>query len=1010
MGFMIVNRFVVISAAVFLMCNITLGQQFNFRNYTVREGLAQSQVYCLLQGSRGYMWMGTNGGGLSRFDGSEFKNYTLRDGLEGNFVQALFEDQDGIIWIGSEKGLSSFDGQAFRSHFRQELAGHMLLAIHQDLEGHYWVGTDQGIFQFKDSTLTNFSKDHQLESATIFSFYQSQNGQLWAGTNRGLLLLGESPQWISLRETLRSNYITAISEDTTGRLWVAALDGGVAVREKEGFRAFLDIPSRVIQALYADDDGRMWMGTQDRGVYIWNPVDSSLISFTEREGLCKNDIRGIVQDHWGNVWLGSSGGGVSCYTGTQFEHYDRSNRLVANRVYAVLRDSSGSIWHAASNRGLSVLTDSSLVHFDRSNGFLNTTVKALFEDRNGRIWIGTEQEGLAMYDTAGFNFYDRAGSDLVGNRIKDIDQDTAGHIWVATTEGLSELIQNDSISNQFEFINYGIGSALPSRSINAIHFDTLDRLWSATRTGGLVCLQNGMVKYHLANRDGLPGNNIRAIVEDTSGYLWLGFAGNGVARVSLYRDTFAIDVLPLTELRSGNVYVLALDRQQNLWIGSQEGVEQVTLDESRWLKDLQFYGKYEGFTGIETCQNAVTMDQVGNLWFGTMNGLTKYRSNYVPTSTPPPILHFTNVLLFYKPIQETEYTDFATPWGGLKAGLVLPYRQNDLGFEFKGIHLTHPEKVTYSWMLEGRDTDWRPPSNNDNVLYANLAPGKYTFKVKAFNETGLTNDVPQSVTFEILPPFWEEPWFRISSIAFIVLLIGLLFRWRLQSVRRKARQQQEKLSMEKKVLELEQKALQLQMNPHFIFNTLNSIQGLISVQDQRTARYYLARFSRLMRATLEHSRSSWISLEEEISNLKDYLVLEQFGHQDAFDFQIKTDPEIDPECCYLPPLMIQPFVENAIIHGVGPLAEKGNILLKFSLENGQLHCLIEDNGVGRTKSGEMKSQRDQHHKSMGLQVTQERLDLLQQNGQPNLEIQDLVAADGSPAGTRVMLRLPIEME
>ncbi len=992
------------------MCNITVGQQFNFRNYSVREGLAQSQVYCLLQGSRGYLWLGTNGGGLSRFDGSEFRNYSIRDGLEGNFVQALFEDQDGMIWIGSEKGLSRFDGQAFQPHFRKELAGKMLLAIHQDRQGTYWLGTDQGVFQFMDSTLIDYSKAHQLEPATIFSFYESREGQLWAGTNRGLLQLGQSPQWRSLRGILRSNYITAISEDTTGRLWVAALDGGLAISDKGGFKPFLDIPSRIIQTLYADAEGRMWMGTQDQGVFIWNPGDSSLISFTEREGLCKNDIRGIVQDRWGNVWLGSSGGGVSCYTGTQFEHYDRSNRLVANRVYAVLRDSAGQIWHAVSNRGLSVMTDSTMIHYDRSNGFLNTTVKALFEDRSGRIWIGTEQEGLAMYDTAGFHFYRSVHDGLAGDRIKDVDQDTAGNIWVATTEGLSQLIPNDSITDQFEFVNYGVGSNLPSRSLNAIHFDTLGRLWGATRTAGLFCLEEGVIKYHLSTRKGLPGNNIRAMVEDTSGYLWVGLAGNGVARIPLYRDTFAIDVLPLEELRSGNVYLLALDGLQNLWIGSQEGVDQVTLDESRWFKDIQFYGKYEGFTGIETCQNSVTMDEVGNLWFGTMNGLTKYRSNYVPTSTPPPVLHFTNVLLFYKPIQETEYAGYATAWGGLKAGLVLPYRQNDLGFEFKGIHITHPEKVTYSWMLEGRDTDWRPPSTSSSVLYANLAPGTYTFKVRAFNEVGLTNEIPKSVTFEILPPFWQKPWFRILSIGLITLLIGLIFRWRLQAVRRKARRQQEKLSMEKKVLELEQKALQLQMNPHFIFNTLNSIQGLITLQDQRTARYYLARFSRLMRATLEHSRSSWISLEEEVNNLKDYLVLEQFGQRDAFDFQITIAPEIEPETCYIPPLMIQPFVENAIIHGVGPLSEKGNILLQFSLENGQLLCRIEDNGIGRSKSGELKNQRDQHHKSMGLQVTQERLDLLQQNGTSNLEIQDLIAADGTPAGTRVLLRLPMEME
>ncbi|GJM35746.1 MAG: hypothetical protein DHS20C18_47470 [Saprospiraceae bacterium] len=992
------------------MCNVILGQQFNFRNYSVREGLAQSQVYQLLQDSRGYLWMGTYGGGLSRFDGTEFKNYTFRDGLEGNFIQALIEDQAGNIWIGSEKGLSCFNGQSFQRYFTNELRGKTILAIHEDRNGTFWLGTDQGVFQIQDSILFDYSAKFQLPEANIFSFYEGRHGQLWAGTNRGLLQFGESPTWISLREKLRSNYVTAICEDTTGRLWVAALDGGLAILEDNKVQPFQDAPSRIIQSLYADQEGRIWMGTQDQGVFIWNAADSSLISFTEKEGLCKNDIRVITQDRWENIWLGSSGGGVSCYSGNQFEHYDRSNRLIANRVYAVLRDSTGQIWHAVSNRGVAVMTDSSEVLYNQDNGFLNTTVKALFEDRSGRIWIGTEKDGLAMKDTAGFHFYRRYTDGLVGDRIKDIDQDREGNIWVATTEGLSQLIPNDSISHQFQIVNYGQESELPSRSLNAIHFDSLGRLWCATRNRGLACLKDGELLYHFLENQGLPGNQVRVMVEDSSGYLWLGMAGPGVARIPLYRDSFPIEVLPLEALRSGNIYLLALDVHQDLWIGSQEGVDKVTLDESRWFKDIQFYGKSEGFTGIETCQNAVTIDESGNLWFGTMNGLTKYRSNYTPRLTAPPVLHFTKVLLFYKPIQETEYAGFATSWGSMRPGLVLPYRENDLGFEFKGIHLTHPEKVTYSWMLEGRDTDWRPASTNSNVMYANLAPGSYTFKVQAFNENGQTSDQPQSLSFEILPPFWQKPWFRILVIGLAVLLIGLIFRWRLQAVRRKARRQQEQLSMEKKVLELEQKALQLQMNPHFIFNTLNSIQGLITVQDQRTARYYLARFSRLMRATLEHSRSNWISLEEEINNLKDYLVLEQFGHHDSFDFQIKLDPAIDPDNCYIPPLMIQPFLENAIIHGIGSMTGKGNICLNFTFENKQLICGIEDNGVGREKASQLKNQRDHHHKSMGLQVTQERLELLHQNGQKSLEIQDLRDADGSPAGTRVMLRLPVEMD
>ncbi|MEM9022481.1 MAG: histidine kinase, partial [Bacteroidota bacterium] len=261
------------------------------------------------------------------------------------------------------------------------------------------------------------------------------------------------------------------------------------------------------------------------------------------------------------------------------------------------------------------------------------------------------------------------------------------------------------------------------------------------------------------------------------------------------------------------------------------------------------------------------------------------------------------------------------------------------------------------------------------------------------------------VGFTILQPFWQKWWFLAAATATAALIIFLIVRVRL----RQLANERQRLQMEKGLLELEQKALRLQMNPHFIFNALNSIQGQIHKKDEKTARYFLAKFSKLMRAILENSRSAAIPLEQEVQTLENYLSLEQFSRGNTFEFAVDLSPSVDPEAIRIPPMMIQPFIENAIIHGVGHLTEQGRINVHFERQNGHLACTVTDNGIGRDRAAAINSQLDHHHKSTALVVTQERLDRLQNGNQTvhSLEIEDLKNAQGAPAGTRVLLRIPL---
>ena len=199
------------------------------------------------------------------------------------------------------------------------------------------------------------------------------------------------------------------------------------------------------------------------------------------------------------------------------------------------------------------------------------------------------------------------------------------------------------------------------------------------------------------------------------------------------------------------------------------------------------------------------------------------------------------------------------------------------------------------------------------------------------------------------------------------------------------------------------------MNPHFIFNALNTIQGLINEKDHRKARYQLAKFSKLMRITLENSRLPQISLEQEIEALENYLSVEQMSRGNTFDFSVETVGDTDPKQLKIPPMMIQPFIENAIIHGVANITHRGIVEVLFTRRSGFLECTISDNGIGREKAKALKSQLAHQHKSTALKVTQERLDLLH-NGNPNLkslEIIDIIGVENKIEGTKVILRIPL---
>jgi len=299
--------------------------------------------------------------------------------------------------------------------------------------------------------------------------------------------------------------------------------------------------------------------------------------------------------------------------------------------------------------------------------------------------------------------------------------------------------------------------------------------------------------------------------------------------------------------------------------------------------------------------------------------------------------------------------------------------------------------------------------NQREVTYAHLPPGKYVFKGVSCNESGTWNKIAAEYAFEILSPVWKKWWFRAGAAALFVFLVSAMVYLRICRLKAKHKLENDRLRMERNIIELEQEAARLQMNPHFIFNSLNSIQGFIATENTFEAKKYIARFARLMRLILENAREEFIPLANELDILRNYLELEQLSSGDKFEFAVHLDGSIDAETLEIPPMMIQPFVENAIIHGIRKKEGRGLIELNFRLEGPVVVCEITDNGIGRKQSAEARDGMAAGHKSTGINVTRKRLEQLKiQTGKnAGIQIFDLVE-NNKPAVTKVVISIPYE--
>lgn len=949
------NKVLVLLCAFIVSLN-AYSQQYNFISYSIEEGLAQSQIRSISQDNEGYLWIGTLGG-LSKFDGINFENFSTNEGLLHNQINAIYSDSKGKVWLGTQGGVSVYDGDTIVNYeFKEKLNQKFVLAIVEDKMGRMWFAIGGGGVIYLDNNELNYIELPNGEKNNyVRNIFVDENDNKWLATRNGVSIIDNQ---FNITDTIKEVNATQVFLDKDKTVWCSTFGNGVLhLMKNRSIRYTKEegLISNHIRGFVKRKDGAFWFISKNG---VSKLKDNSIKNFTEKDGLSNNNIKTIMEDVEGNLFLGSDGGGLIKFMNENFMSFTDEGVIKSNVVMSVLEDFNRNIWVSTYENGVGVFTSKGFVLLTTDDGLGNNTVWCSMVSKDKNLWVGTDN-GISVFDGTRFKTYDKSDG-LMAKKVYALDEDSHNNIWIGTKEGVSVL---NKTTNTISNIKIG-------RNIRDIFIESDSSIW--------FCSSDGLFNYNSLTKEtkmftvdnGFPSSSVMNIIKNNDTY-WIG-TNNGL--VMMKEGKVSVVKMP-DNYSSNNINFLELDDNNNLWIGTNYGLYQLNiLNKETFLRtDFIRYSNVDGLKSLECNQNSSFIDSKNNLWFGTSYGLMKRALNSENTRITLPNVRVNDIRLFLEKKDLSKYAKGLDEATRLPKGLTLKYNKNHLTFDFVGIYHTSPDKVKYRFKLDGFDEDWQPITQATYVTYSNIPAGDFTFRLSATSD--LKNwTKPVQFSFTITPPFWSTWWFYllcfIASIGVVLLIVK-------GSEKVESRKRETQLIIDKsKMMQLEQQALNSSMNRHFIFNALNSIQYYINRQDRISANKYLSSFAKLVRKNLDSSLVNEIYLDDEIERIGLYLKLEEMRFKDKFDYKINVDESIEPQSIKIPSMLLQPFIENSIWHGILPRDQRGNIIVDVRKKDGKLIMVIKDDGIGIDKSIEAKIGKNQHHDSKGMELTKARIKLI----------------------------------
>ncbi|MBV9963395.1 MAG: histidine kinase [Parafilimonas sp.] len=1014
---------------ILLHNNFVLAQTNNaYASISVEEGLSQGMIYDILQDREGFIWIATKNG-LNRYDGYSFKVFTNdpynQHSLSSNTILALFEDSKGRIWAGTENaGLNIYDKNTGQFH-----------RIIHDAKDSNSISGDRiraPIIELSNGKILVPTEGSGINIITLPNDFFEKNAK-------------PAIKKLSLPNNGR---IYGAGEDKNGNIYVAGIDSAVYKLDLST-NSFIKLKEgKFINNGYLTNDGNVWISRQfflstkkeiiplfdERkiGNIILNPNYKPWMNFhlapsfydiakwqAGKNVAWNKDIQlsptaqvlsPFIIDRSGMLWAGTAGYGLRKYN-TKASKFNLYADSFSVRFIVPVSPNNILLLSAFSAQWVRLKNDSIQKNVF-SNIKLTKQIGNVLISKTGKYWFRSDEVGLFSYDDKTNQYITYPSIEFANDwDYQPMIEDSKGAIWFPHNGGFfTRIFPASNKIIKFSINNNPTKPMLPRALCTALYEDTEGKFWIGTEEGfAEVIFKNNddalpTIKWFYndsTNRNSLNYNYVSCFLDDPTEpkkYLWICTKGGGLNRLDKTNNSF-IHLTTKDGLPNDVVYAILPDDEGNIWGSTNHGIFCLLKSKNgEWI--FRNFTKADGLQDDEFNTGAYAKLPNGNLAFGGVNGLNIFDPKEVLTSSFTPNVFITSILVNNQPVEAGDKTGVLKNTIEKTKTITLNHLQDILTLEFSSLDFTRSAQNKYRYKLEGADKNWIESGTRRTATYLHLPARKYTFKVQGSNSQGIWSNNLAELNIIVLPPWWTTWW---AYTLYALLFAATIFFITRSYLRRLFYKQQQR----NKLLELEMQALRAQMNPHFIFNCLSSINGFILMNETQAASDYLTKFSRLIRMVLNNSKKSLISLEDELEMLRLYLDMENLRFNNGFDFTIDVDKVIDAENIFIPPLLFQPFAENAVWHGLMHKKERGKLQISLSAEDDVLKFVIKDNGIGRAAATELRSKSAEKNKSLGLQITKERLSLI--NGYASektfFEIEDVQDEKGDATGTRILLKI-----
>ncbi|TAE29574.1 MAG: hypothetical protein EAZ92_06150 [Candidatus Kapaibacterium sp.] len=799
--------------------------QYHHDTWTRDEGLPSNSILTVFQAADGYIWFGTFDG-LVRFSGADFTVFSkaVSEGIKNNGIWCIAETKHGTkqgntphtgtdhstLWIGTNGGgLLRYEQGTFTTFgVKEGLPSDVVLSLAANpTDGTLWIGTRKGVCMLRDGKITAFGKEQGFPVAPINSLLVENRASdnataalLWIGSAQGLFAAREGKitsvfQGIPLADSLLKTPIKALFHDSRTTLWIGTLGKGVFVapdgintRSLTQLTTANGLLDNRVQAFAEDAAGTLWIGSMGglsrKRSSSNTSIDAVFDNYTKKDGLTDNQVWSLMTDKEGSLWVGTYRGGLNRFKNGKFLTYTAQEGLVDDYTYSIHEARNGDLWIATAE-GASRFTPSvggssssqfSFANFSKANGLPDNMVRTVTSSPDGAtVWLGTYQ-GLCRLQNGKITTFSTAQG-LPENRIRTLFLAEDGMLWIGTNAGLATM-QSDSIRVLTD--KKGI---LKGTSIIGIVRGKGASLLLSTEGKGWCRWENGAMTEHLTTKQGLASDVVMSSYEDADGTVWIATNAGFFRWKNKVLTAFTLK----DGLQSESVYNILEDEQGIFWLGGNDGIQRIAKKEMNALADAkaqkqgiqalhaQLFGRWDGMKSSQvSAPSLACKTRSGFLWVPTLRGIVGIDPKNLQLNTLPPPVKIERCM-----------TERDT------ANLFAPVRfsagTQRFTISYTALSYLAPSRVQFRVKLDGADEDWQNVGTRREAVYMNLAPGTYTFRVRASNNDGLWNDEGASFTFELKPYFYQTWWFRGVVLLCVIALgfVGVRYRER-QALKREA--------------------------------------------------------------------------------------------------------------------------------------------------------------------------------------------------------------------------------